>query len=211
MRWTRRFAEQLARPHGWVGQALGTAMDLANRKPTRLAVDLLAPSAGERVLDAGCGTGAAMAEALRRAPCHATGIDPSRTMLRAAERRLSGTRFKGRTALRHAGLEHLPFADGSFDAALILNVLYFCDADGRMIANLRRALKPGGRLVAYVTHRDTMKDWSFAREGVHRLFDETELVDALAAGGFARERIWVHGVPITRSVLGLLAHAERDE
>lgn len=199
-----RFAKQLARPSGWTGELLGKAMDFANRKPTRLAVDLLAPQARERVLDAGCGTGAALVEVLRRAPCHVTGIDPSPTMLRSARRVLGA-----RASLHETGIEDLPFADGSFDAVLALNVLYFCDAGGRMIRALRDVLRPGGRLVAYVTHRDTMQGWSFARRGIHRLYDECELSDALVAGGFARDRVSVHAVPIARHVTGLLALAER--
>lgn len=200
----RQFAQQLARPSGRVGQLLGGAMDLANRGPTRLAVDLLAPVAGERILDAGCGTGAALAQVLRRAPCHVSGFDPSPIMIAAAVARLGE-----RADLREGGLADPPFSEGSFDAALLLNVLYFCDDEGRMVDNLRRMLRPGGRLVAYVTHRETMEHWPFARAGLHRLYDENELTAALTAGGFALPRISVHPVRVTRKVRGLLAYAER--
>lgn len=205
----RTIASQLARPTGSAGHWLGKVMDLANRRPTRLALDMLAPAPGESVLDAGCGTGAAMAEALDRAACRMVGIDPSGTMLNAAHRRLSGEGYRHRRELHCASIEDMPFADASFDAALALNVLYFCDADCRMIDRLRRVLKPGGRIVAYVTHRDTMQDWPFAAQGFHRLFDARELVRASEDGGFASERIAVHEVAITRSVRGLLAVARR--
>jgi ubiquinone/menaquinone biosynthesis C-methylase UbiE len=202
-------AAQLALPVGTVGRLLGGAMDLANRRPTRLAVDLLEPRPGERLLDAGCGTGAAMAAVLRRAPCRVSGADPSHAMLIAAERRLR-RKWLGRAADLHcAGLDNLPFADHEFDAALLLNVLYFCDYDGQMLANLHRVLRPGGRIVAYVTHRDTMQHWAFAQTGYHRLFDEAELTRAFVLGGFAPNRICVHAVPIARGVKGLLARVER--
>ena len=209
MSFARGFAEQLALPNGWAGRLLGKAMDLANRGPTRLAVELLDPRPGQEILDAGCGTGAALAKVLGRTDCRVTGIDPSRTMLKAAERRLGREWRDARASLHCAGLESLPFADATFDGALVLNVLYFCDQEGQMLANLKRVLKPGGRLVAYVTHRETMQNWPFARAGLHRLFDERELVDLLADGGFARGRISVHRVAVTRSVKGLLAVAER--
>lgn len=199
----RRFARQLAHPHGAAGRLLGFAMDLANHKPTQLALDLLNPQAGERILDAGCGTGKALKAVLRRADCPVTGIDPSPAMIAAASRTLGQ-----RATLVQTGMEGLPFPDASFDAVIALNVLYFADREGRMLANLHRVLKPGGRLVAYVTHRETMQDWPFARAGLHRLYDEAELVVALADGGFAPARISVHGTPITRSVKGLLAFAE---
>ena len=77
----------------------------------------------------------------------------------------------------------MPLADESFDAALALNVLYFCDGEGSMLAHLARILVPGGRLVAYVTHRDTMANWPFARAGIHRLFDGKALFELFEAAG----------------------------
>lgn len=201
---SRALAEQLARPSGRAGRWLGGAMDVANRRPTQLAVDLLAPMDGERILDAGCGTGAAIAQVLHRADCRMTGVDRSESMLVAARRRLGW-----RARLHCAAIEDLPLAAGTFDAVLALNVFYFADPEGRMLASLARVLRPGGRLVAYVTHRDTMQDWRFARRGLHRLYDEAALVDAIVAGGFARADISVHAVPVTRSVKGLLALARR--
>lgn len=200
----RAFASQLARPHGMAGRLLGTAMDVANRRPTRLAIDLLAPKAGEEVLDAGCGTGAAMAEVACRTACALTGVDLSETMLHTARRKLGG-----RARCVHSRLESLPFADASFDAILALNVLYFCDAEASMLSSFRRVLKPGGRLVAYVTARQTMESWPFAQEGIHRLYDRIELTDLFLRAGFARTDLEVQEVRITGSVKGLLARALR--
>lgn len=198
----RNLARQLARPTGWVGRLLGGAMDFANRAPTRIAVELLDPRAGEHILDVGCGTGAAAAALLRRTVCHVTGIDRSQTMVLAARRRL-GDRAK----FHRYAIEDLPHSFSGFDGALALNVLYFADLKGRMIGRVKEALRPGGRLVVYVTHRNSMERWAFAREGFHRLYDEFDLVAALECGGFARDGISVQSVPIARSVTGLFAIA----
>jgi SAM-dependent methyltransferase len=204
MGFAHRLAGQLARPHGFAGRALGDAMDIANRRPTRLALDALMPRTGERILDAGCGTGAAL-DALRgRADVAVAGVDPSSTMIAAARRRLGTC-----ADLHTVSIGEMPFAEASFDAVLLLNVLYFSDAEGRMVADLHRVLKPGGRLIAYVTHRATMERWRFAQAGFHRLFDEVELAGALASGGFVQDRISVQEVQVTRSVRGLLARATR--
>jgi ubiquinone/menaquinone biosynthesis C-methylase UbiE len=165
---------------------------------------MLAAKPGERVLDAGCGSGAAMVEVLRLARCLLSGIDASTAMLAIARRRLGDA-----VELRQARIEAMPFGDACFDAALALNVLYFCDPQHAMIASLHRVLRPGGRLVVYVTHRRTMERWSFARRGLHRLFDEESLIRALTAGGFDPLRIRVHSKPIAPSVTGLLAVARR--
>lgn len=202
----RRFAQQLARPSGLAGRLIGNAMDVANRRPTRLALDLLDARAGERVLDAGCGTGAALEQLLDGVPARCRGVDPAETMIAAARRRLGS-----RAELAQVPIEALPFADGAFDAVLALNVLYFATPDGAMIRQLHRVLRPGGRLVAYVTARGSMENWPFARAGVHRLYDEAELAGALVGAGFADARVSVQKQPITASVDGLLAIAYKDD
>jgi ubiquinone/menaquinone biosynthesis C-methylase UbiE len=207
MSWQRRLGEQLARPEGSAGRLLGMAMDLANRRPLALAVDLLAPRATDRVLDIGCGTGAAAQRILKRVPCRITCADRSPTMLAVARRRLAGIRREMSADFALAELGALPFAEGSYDATLALNLLYFCDAEGRMLADLKRVLRPGGRLVAYVTHRDSMASWSFVHHGTHRLFDADELAGALVAGGFDPEGIELREHRITGKVRGLLARA----
>lgn len=204
MRLAHRFARQLARPTGRTGRLLGMAMDIANHRPTRLAINRLAPRPGETVLDAGCGTGAAMAQLLDRHNCFVTGVDPSATMIAAARRRL-----RDWAALHVSTVEDFALTGARFDAVLALNMLYFADHKGRMAEALHQLVEPGGRLVAYVTHRRSMEGWSFAREGVHRLFDEAELEDALAAGGFARKCIAIEEVVITARYRGLIATAER--
>lgn len=204
----RSIGEQLARPQGLAGRALGRVLDLANRKPTRLALDMVAPRNGETILDAGCGTGAAAEALQRRSPgCHVIGVDHSETMIRIATRRARRLGYEERCTFRSANLHDLPFATDSFDAVLALNVFYFCDPESRMIAELRRVLRPGGRLVAYVTEGEAMSGWAFARSGTHRLFSADGLFAAIAAAGFAPGRIHVEKRTVTNKISGLLAHA----
>ena len=194
---------QLSFPEGLGGRILGAVMDLANRQPVGQALDLLAAAKGERVIDVGCGTGAAAQRLLRRAHCTMTCVDRSQTMLTRAQQR----RYAGPISLEQAQLGELPFAPASFDAALALNLLYFCDEGGAMVADLKRVLRPGGRMVAYVTHRATMANWPFVSSATHRLYDADQLTEALAMGGFARNRIMVHDYRVNRLVRGLLALA----
>jgi ubiquinone/menaquinone biosynthesis C-methylase UbiE len=206
----RALGRQLLHPTGFGGRLTGAVMDMANRKPTRLALDLLAPGPHERVLDAGCGTGAAAEQLLHRSTCQIDCVDWSPTMLRRAEARLG--HYRKPPHLHHVTLHlgqvgALPFIAGQFDAVLALNMLYFCDSQGVMVGDLRRMLRPGGRLIAYVTHRAAMGRWAFTRHGTHRLFDEEELVSALMEGGFAREQIVTMPCSITRSIHGILVRA----
>lgn len=86
------------------------------------------------------------------------GIDPSRSMLERAHAR--GIEVIEGTA------EHLPFADDSFDHALVVTTLCFVDSPAVMLAEARRVLKPGGTLVIGFIDRDSPigRDYAAHRE-----------------------------------------------
>ncbi|HEY2057114.1 MAG TPA: class I SAM-dependent methyltransferase, partial [Amycolatopsis sp.] len=102
---------------------------------------------GRRILDAGCGSGPLFA-ALRDRGAVVTGVDASAGMLELARRRL-GTD----TDLRVADLaDPLPFPDGAFDDVVASLVLHYLEDWGPTLTELRRVLRPGGRLIASVDH-----------------------------------------------------------
>ena len=103
--------------------------------------------AGRRILDAGCGSGPLFA-ALRDRGAIVTGFDSSTGMLEMARRRL------GEDAdLQVAELgSPLPFPDGAFNDVIASLVLHYLEDWGPPLAELRRVLKPGGRLIVSVDH-----------------------------------------------------------
>lgn len=101
---------------------------------------LLAPQAGERVLDAGCGTGQLTGE-IARAGAEVTGIDNSPAMVAQARENFPGIRFAVQDVCS------LPF-EGQFDAVFSNAVLHWVTQADEAAAAIARALKPGGRFVA---------------------------------------------------------------
>lgn len=101
-------------------------------------VELLAPWAGERILDLGCGDGALTIK-LVELGCEVVGVDSSTAQIEAA-------RKLGLDA-RVANAEELPFFE-EFDAVFSNAVLHWIKRADRMIAAVYRALRPGGRFVA---------------------------------------------------------------
>jgi SAM-dependent methyltransferase len=103
--------------------------------------------AGRRILDAGCGSGPLFA-ALRDRGAIVTGFDKSAGMLEVARRRLGDG-----ADLQVADLgSPLPFPDGAFDDVIASLVLHYLEDWGPALAELRRVLKPGGRLIVSVDH-----------------------------------------------------------
>ncbi|HEX8687114.1 MAG TPA: methyltransferase domain-containing protein, partial [Pyrinomonadaceae bacterium] len=113
----------------------------------RAVFDALEVAGGERVLDVGCGTGGAARAILSRFPGLAgvVGVDKSETML--AEARARTTRPAAGLEFRPADAHELPFPDASFDAAYSLRVFEILGDPRRVLAEMVRVLRPGGRLV----------------------------------------------------------------
>ncbi|WP_436501176.1 class I SAM-dependent methyltransferase [Actinokineospora sp. HUAS TT18] len=110
-------------------------------------VNLAGAVAGRRILDAGCGSGA-VAEALRDRGAVVAGFDLSAKMVELAQRRLGAD-----TDLRVADIGRpLPYADGAFDDVVAALVLHYLEDWAAPLAELRRVLKPGGRLIVVVNH-----------------------------------------------------------
>jgi ubiquinone/menaquinone biosynthesis C-methylase UbiE len=125
-----------------------TEANLINGYYTRPAMlDLAGDVAGRRILDAGCGSGP-LSAALRDRGATVTGVDSSAGMLELARRRLGPD-----ADLRLADLGGpLPFCDGAFDDVIACLVLHYLQDWTAPLAELRRVLKPGGRLIVAVDH-----------------------------------------------------------
>ncbi len=100
-------------------------------------VELLAPKAGERILDLGCGDGP-LTKKLVDLGCMVVGVDASPQMIEAS-------RKLGLDA--HVMDGHALTFDGEFDAVFTNAALHWMKQPDQVIAGVWRALKPGGRFV----------------------------------------------------------------
>lgn len=166
--------KQLARPTGWRGRLVGAAMRVANRRATALAIEALAVAPGNAVLDFGCGAGDAIPCLSRRArDGQIYGIDHSADMIAAAARRHAHATF------HCASFTALPLPAASVDRVLATNVAYFWYDDGAVLDEIRRVLRPGGRLSVYVTAASALRRAGLGNSGTHRLFDRYDLARIL--------------------------------
>ena len=114
----------------------------------RIVRAALAAAPGERILDVGCGPGFYCAELLDEVgPSGAVvGLDGSAAMLALAARRCEG---HDNVELREADATGLPVEDASFDRAISVQVQEYVRDIGAGVAELHRALRPGGRLLVF--------------------------------------------------------------
>ncbi len=94
-----------------------------------------------RILDAGCGSGRNMIELARRGTV--TGVELSTPSVEKARRRGCGEVVEG-------SVLEMPFADGSFDLAVSLDVIEHLEDDLGALRELRRTVAPGGALLLTV-------------------------------------------------------------
>lgn len=99
--------------------------------------------AGARVLDAGTGTGANLRLLSALGFAEVTGLDASPEAIRHCA-------AKGLGPVELADICALPFADDSFDLVLATDIIEHVADDARALSELRRVLKPGGRLLLTV-------------------------------------------------------------
>jgi ubiquinone/menaquinone biosynthesis C-methylase UbiE len=173
------------------------------------------------LIDVPCGYGRHSIP-LGRAGYKVTGVDRSAALLEEARRRTGHERWP---KLVQADYRELPFPDASFDAALnLFSSLGFLgiEEDTRVLAEIGRVLRPGGRLVLESMHRDLLvlrwsdSDWRLMGEGrlllEQRTFDAasgiaTTTMTLIEGNGERESRTWSVRIYAVTELLAMLERA----
>ena len=105
---------------------------------------------GEKILDVGCGVGFLSYEIalLTGDSGKVCGIDQNSEMIRHANKRCEKLR---NTQFSQANADDLPFPEESFDAACCTQVLLYVKDVAQVISEIKRVLKPAGRIIVVET------------------------------------------------------------
>jgi SAM-dependent methyltransferase len=112
--------------------------------------------AGKDVLEIGSGTGV-HARLLAEAGAHVTAVDLTPTAVELTRRRLEGHGLDADVC--EADAQELPFADASFDFVWSWGVIHHSEDTVRVVAEIARVLRPGGRFALMVYHRNSLTYW----------------------------------------------------
>ncbi|MGB8508781.1 MAG: methyltransferase domain-containing protein [Pyrinomonadaceae bacterium] len=168
-----------------------------------------ADARGLRVLEIGCGLGTDGA-GFARAGANYTGVDLTEAAIKLARRRFELENLRGE--FRVADAEHLDFADDSFDLVYSHGVLHHTPDTRRAVKEVHRVLKPGGRAVVMLYHRDSynyrINICLLRRAGAQLLRTEAGLRLAQRLTGETLDNLREHAARVRRDGRGYLASEE---
>ena len=121
-----------------------TQEGVGRRKATFEALNI---AVGQQVLDVGCGGGHLLRDLALSVGTEGrvVGLDPSNQQIEAAKAHCQDL---GNVAFSQDSATELSFADGEFDAIASIQVLEYIDNVDGALSEIRRVIKPGGRLAA---------------------------------------------------------------
>ena len=139
--------EVRAIPHNWYERhVLPYVIDIAcGVKPVRRQREKVVPLAEGCVLEVGIGTGLNLAHYDKARVRRIVGLDPALEMHRLARKRMKNAGLT--VELVGLSAEGMPFEDAEFDTVLITYTLCSIPDPAAALREMRRVLKPGGKLV----------------------------------------------------------------
>ncbi|MEH6420867.1 class I SAM-dependent methyltransferase [Pseudomonas sp. CGJS7] len=181
-------AEQIEYWNGPVGQRWLTYNDWLDERTAaygRAAFQAAAPQPGEAVLDIGCGAGATSFELARAVGAQGSviGVDISAPLLGRARERAAAQGLS--VDFREADASRPSFAPASFDLLFSRFGVMFFDDPTAAFAELRKTLKPGGRLAFACWQGPELNDWYELPLTAIADFVERTPVDTRQPGPFA--------------------------
>ena len=130
----------------WLSDEDDSSVDVATDRLTDLLIERLELRPGQRMLDVGCGIGTPALRLAGTVEADITGVTINLGQAREANARAAAAGLSHRVKFDHADAMALPYPDASFDAAWAFESLLHMDRS-RALAEMKRVLRPGGRLV----------------------------------------------------------------
>ncbi len=143
----KRMIRNAGKPQGFWGSMMIRKMNRGHSRLTAWGLEQVGFRPGDKVLDIGCGGGKAVARIAAQVPqSQVWGIDYAPLSVKRAKKENQKEIAAGRVTIVEGSVSHLPFGDGVFDVATAIETVYFWPDPPGDLREIRRVLKPGGRL-----------------------------------------------------------------
>lgn len=168
-------------PKGFLGALAGWLMGRLSVELNRWAVTHLDVQPSDQVLEIGFGPGLGIAF-ISGLATHGlvVGVDPSPVVMRQARKRNASAIRSGRVELKEGAMPNLPYGNKTFDKVLSVNNVMLWPNPEASVNEVRRVLKPGGRIVITLAPRwaKTFQDVKDMSQEIVTLAEQAGLKDA---------------------------------
>ena len=156
-------ARQCRKPTWWPGRLFALSMNASHAGVTRWGLSHVSIQPTDTILDVGCGGGRAIGTmAAAAAEGRVLGVDYSAASVSVARRVNANAIAAGRVDVQKASVSALPFSAETFDLVTAVETPYYWPDLVNDLKELRRVLKPGGRVVLIAeTYRGRRADWLY--------------------------------------------------
>ena len=189
-----RIVKQCRNPMGRLGRHVARSMNRHHSKVTRWGLSHVSINKNDTILDVGCGGGRTINTLTKRATeGKVYGIDYSKDSVKVARRVNKRFIEEGRVKIIQASVASLPFPDGSFDLVTAVETYYFWPDLINSLKEIRRVLKPGGRILlineSYRHEKFEKRNAEWARLGDFTYHLPDEFRKFLEEAGYSSIRI----------------------
>ena len=184
----KSFFNQCARPEGSLGRAMLCFMNYTHAPLTNWGLKLVNVQDGWTMLDVGCGGGFTIRRLLKRSKdAQVYGIDISEESVTKA-RQVNAEVLDKQVYVTQGSAEQLPYNDEMFDLVTAVETVYFWPNLPDCLQEVRRVLKPGGKLAIMVEVVDSDSKWTSIVDGMTAYTPE-QLKTLLDDAGFIQTEI----------------------
>lgn len=182
----RFIAQQFRKPAGFFGSIVGKLMAKGNLPAIKETIQRLGIVDNDTILEIGYGPGLGIFEILsNNSKCTMKGIDFSDLMFKVASKKNSVFTQSKRLELLKGDFLIYGLPSKSFSKVFGVNVIYFWPNLSAAAAKIKTILKPSGKAVLYMAHKDDLVKIGFTKTDVFSKYDIETVLAAFRKTGFS--------------------------